>query len=282
MYGDAFNDMEGCTDPVSTGVYEANNKVSLFSWEVLPARRPLPEYRKEVISGWILFQAHGQGGSEAQASEPAQPESVRYRLRTRRRQGLGDFTRSNALGYPDEQMLEVLPNWSPSPRLLRTSPSSQLLMRCRRAYLQGSGGRSLNQEYDLSRVTPAPVVLTDGDTRRRGETLLRFKQMYRDSGMLTVLNGELPDYLPLVLEFCALVDRRWSLGCRHRPSLDSPPCNEGRSLPHYGLLPSARPFPASLPRPRKRSSGCTARPVETVGLNGYADHQIPAGSSRSN
>ena len=32
--------------------------------------------------------------------------------------------------------------------------------------------------------------------------------MYRDSGMLTVLNGELPDYLPLVLEFCALVDRR--------------------------------------------------------------------------
>ena len=33
MYGDAFNDMEGRPTPVSTGVYEANNKVSLFSWD---------------------------------------------------------------------------------------------------------------------------------------------------------------------------------------------------------------------------------------------------------
>ena len=33
MYGDAFNDMEGRPTPVSTGVYEAHNKVSLFSWD---------------------------------------------------------------------------------------------------------------------------------------------------------------------------------------------------------------------------------------------------------
>ena len=52
------------------------------------------------------------------------------------------------------------------------------------------------QEYDLSRRHSLHLSYwTDGDTRRRGETLLRFKQMYRDSGMLTVLNGELPDYL---------------------------------------------------------------------------------------
>ena len=41
------------------------------------------------------------------------------------------------------------------------------------------------------------------------ETLLRFKQMYRDSGMLTVLNGELPDYLPLVLDSV-----RWLIAVR--------------------------------------------------------------------
>ena len=33
MYGDAFNDMEGRPTPVSTGVYESSNKVSLFSWD---------------------------------------------------------------------------------------------------------------------------------------------------------------------------------------------------------------------------------------------------------
>ena len=49
------------------------------------------------------------------------------------------------------------------------------------------------REYDLSRRHSLHLSYwTDGDTRRRGETLLRFKQMYRDSGMFTVLNGELP------------------------------------------------------------------------------------------
>ncbi len=42
-----------------------------------------------------------------------------------------------------------------------------------------------------------------GDTRRRGVELLRLKQMYRAAGLL-LERGELPDYLPVMLEFAAL------------------------------------------------------------------------------
>jgi nitrate reductase delta subunit len=47
---------------------------------------------------------------------------------------------------------------------------------------------------------------TDGDTRRRGEVLGRFKTAYRRSGFVVDTHGELPDYLPMVLEFAACAD----------------------------------------------------------------------------
>ncbi|MFJ8079676.1 nitrate reductase molybdenum cofactor assembly chaperone [Streptomyces sp. NPDC096205] len=42
----------------------------------------------------------------------------------------------------------------------------------------------------------------DGDTRRRGMSLVRFKDVYRAHG-LEFSGEELPDYLPAVLEFAA-------------------------------------------------------------------------------
>ena len=60
------------------------------------------------------------------------------------------------------------------------------------------------QEFDLSRRHALHLTYwTDGDTRRRGEVLAAIKQTYRDSGLLVDLDGELPDYLPMVLEFAA-------------------------------------------------------------------------------
>jgi len=44
-----------------------------------------------------------------------------------------------------------------------------------------------------------------GDTRKRGMALLRFKHAYRQAGV-EVGDEELPDYLPLLLEFAATVD----------------------------------------------------------------------------
>ena len=201
----------------------------------------------------------GKAGSEAQASEPAQPENpfdIDY--------GPGEDKDSviyqvsaMLLGYPDEQMLEVLPE------LVAITAATE----------------------DESFIAAVDAMLhlsywTDGDTRRRGETLLRFKQMYRDSGMLTVLNGELPDYLPLVLEFCALVDRRKGRSAlqAYRPSLEllRLAMKDG-SLPHYGLLQSiCATLPGVSPETQEevqRMAGY-GPPVETVGLNGYADHQL--------
>lgn len=43
----------------------------------------------------------------------------------------------------------------------------------------------------------------DGDRRQRGATLLGLKRRYREAG-LELTGGELPDYLPAILEFAAL------------------------------------------------------------------------------
>ena len=64
-----------------------------------------------------------------------------------------------------------------------------------------------SRSFDLSRKHALYLSYwTDGDTRRRGEVLARFKAAYRASGFLVDTRGELPDYLPMVLEFAAVAD----------------------------------------------------------------------------
>ncbi|MEU9332490.1 nitrate reductase molybdenum cofactor assembly chaperone [Streptomyces sp. NPDC048290] len=58
----------------------------------------------------------------------------------------------------------------------------------------------------------------DGDTRRRGMSLVRFKEVYRAHG-LELTGEELPDFLPAVLEFTARTGRT-DLLVEHRPALD--------------------------------------------------------------
>jgi nitrate reductase delta subunit len=61
---------------------------------------------------------------------------------------------------------------------------------------------------------------TAGDTRRRGEALLEFAAAYRESG-LAVDGGELPDFLPAVLDLAASAGAPgWALLRRHRIGLD--------------------------------------------------------------
>ena len=69
-----------------------------------------------------------------------------------------------------------------------------------------------------------PLYLTyfaHGDTRKRGVALLRFKQTYLTAGVLPD-DRELPDHLPLVLEFAATVDASAgrSLLLDHRAGLE--------------------------------------------------------------
>lgn len=112
------------------------------------------------------------------------------------------------LSYPDEELLGRIPlvrrALAEFPGLDR--PFQDVLRALTTAPLGESQARYV-QEFDLSRRHALHLSYwTDGDTRRRGEVLASFKQVYRDSGMLVDLHGELPDYLPMVLEFAATVD----------------------------------------------------------------------------
>ncbi len=57
--------------------------------------------------------------------------------------------------------------------------------------------------FDLHRRTGLYVTFySHGDRRERGQVLLRLKKLYRAAGLELEVN-ELPDYLPLMLEFAA-------------------------------------------------------------------------------
>src|SRR6185312_3138247 len=112
------------------------------------------------------------------------------------------------LSYPDEELLGRIP-------LIRRALAEfsgldrpfHDVLRSLTAVPLGEAQARYVQEFDLSRRHALHLSYwTDGDTRRRGEVLAGFKQVYRDSGMLVDLHGELPDYLPMVLEFAATVD----------------------------------------------------------------------------
>jgi len=60
---------------------------------------------------------------------------------------------------------------------------------------------------------------TAGDTRKRGEALVLFAAAYKAAGLETV-DGELPDYLPAVLDLAAHDDEGWRLLRENRVGLD--------------------------------------------------------------
>jgi nitrate reductase delta subunit len=114
------------------------------------------------------------------------------------------------LDYPDAELVAAIPGMrqalTEQDDPLAASGLTSLL-----AHL-GSGTladlqRTYVDTFDLSRKHALYLSYwTDGDTRRRGEVLGRFKTAYRSSGAVVDTHGELPDYLPMVLEFAARVD----------------------------------------------------------------------------
>jgi len=60
--------------------------------------------------------------------------------------------------------------------------------------------------FDMKRkACPYLSYWTDGDTRMRGQAILRFKQAYLEAGF-ELDDSELPDHLAVVLEFAAVCD----------------------------------------------------------------------------
>ena len=112
-----------------------------------------------------------------------------------------------------------------------------------------------------------------GDTRKRGMAMLTFKAAYRAAG-LEPLDAELPDYLPLVLDFAALHPRGERLLRDHRADLElllralrdvpSPYADVAEAV--CAQLPALRRPDQALVR-RLLESG---PPAEDVGLEPFA------------
>jgi len=112
-----------------------------------------------------------------------------------------------------------------------------------------------------------------GDTRRRGMAMLEFKAAYRAAGFEPVAD-ELPDYLPLVLDFAALHPRGQQLLRAHRADLELLLRALRQAESPYADVVAA--VGAQLPGLRKPDLARVARaweqgpPAEDVGLEPFA------------
>ncbi|MCC3275911.1 MULTISPECIES: nitrate reductase molybdenum cofactor assembly chaperone [unclassified Arthrobacter] len=192
------------------------------------------------------------------------------------------------LEYPDRQLLDLVPAIR-SALAEAGAGSSELdplfgwfadtpLRDVQSAYVQ---------EFDLSKRHSLHLTYwTDGDTRRRGEALAAFKEIYRSHGVLPE-GTELPDYLPLVLEFAAKVSPQdgYELLQRYRPSVELLRLAlRDDGLPHEGVLtllcttlPGVSPEDAAAVM---RTAGY-GPPTETVGLEPYSSRLLPVSERNS-
>lgn len=186
---------------------------------------------------------------------------------------------SLVLAYPDELLLDRLNLIEES---LAATPAG-VLFAPTLAHLRSMSLLDLQQfhvqEFDLSRRHAMHLTYwTDGDTRRRGEVLTDIKQVYRDSGLVVDLNGELPDHLPLVLEFAAQDPVRGrQLLSDYRASLELLRLGLRKdSLPQEGVVEAlCRDLGGPMASSRadvQKLYGLTfgdAPPIEQVGLQTY-------------
>lgn len=119
-----------------------------------------------------------------------------------------------------------------------------------------------------------------GDTRKRGMAMVVFKAAYRDAGFV-VCDDDLPDFLPIVLDFAALCPKGERLLANHRTDLE---------LLRRALVKAQSPYAdvvtavtAALPKLGKHELGRVREawqagpPAEEVGLEPFAPPDYLAG-----
>jgi len=109
----------------------------------------------------------------------------------------------------------------------------------------------------------------DGDTRRRGASLVELKAVFREAG-LAFSEEDLPDYLPVVLEFTA-ASGDLGLLLRHRPGLELLRLALAEHGTAYASVLEAvcSTLPGASPKDRAaaRALAAAGPPRETVGLD---------------
>ncbi|KKK07767.1 nitrate reductase molybdenum cofactor assembly chaperone [Micromonospora sp. HK10] len=179
------------------------------------------------------------------------------------------------LRYPDDEVLAALPtvraalDGVPAPV---AGPLHEVVAH-RSAHPAGELRAGYVELFDFRRRCCLHLTYyTCGDTRRRGEALVGFSGAYRRAG-LAVVDGELPDFLPAVLDLAAADDGGWRLLRDHRVGLDLLVEALGRERSAYRhavaavreMLPPAQPADLAAAARLAR----TGPPAEQVGLEPF-------------
>ncbi|MFD5662549.1 nitrate reductase molybdenum cofactor assembly chaperone [Streptomyces hirsutus] len=185
------------------------------------------------------------------------------------------------LQYPDAELATARPVLASTAAALPPSPAAGQLAEFT-AWLTAGEPDALERHYvetfDLRRRSSLYLTYyLHGDTRRRGMALLTLNQRYRASGWDTD-GSELPDHLPVVLEFAALVG----------PGAGEAPLRQhrrGLELIHRALADAGSPYrhvlsalltllPPATEADRAEVARLVAEgpPDEEVGLDPYGTH----------
>ncbi len=189
------------------------------------------------------------------------------------------------LSYPDDELLVDLDQIGAA---LAEQPSSAAVTDLIELVedLRSTDREVLRHDYvdtfDLTRRHAMHLSYwTEGDTRRRGEVLAQFKQVYRQSDFVVRLDGELPDHLPVVLEFAALADpvAGVELLTEYRASLELLRIElEDDSSPWAGAVRAVcATLPGPSPKTRTEAMALAGpiQPSETVGLEPFDIRLLP-------
>jgi nitrate reductase molybdenum cofactor assembly chaperone NarJ/NarW len=203
-------------------------------------------------------------------------------IRTRRANAIPFKLLSVLLRYPDRRLVEAGAELAAIVDALPRSQREPLQRFV--AYLAGQTQTELERQYvetfDLRRRSGLYLsYYVHGDTRKRGMTLLRLKRLYAAAG-LELTSGELPDYLPLMLEFAALAPAGagQTLLREYRPSLELLRASlRDSGSPYTDLLDAlcdALPRLSALEREHIRLLGEQGPPEEQVGLQPFAPPEV--------
>ncbi|MFI7466347.1 nitrate reductase molybdenum cofactor assembly chaperone [Nonomuraea sp. NPDC049646] len=171
---------------------------------------------------------------------------------------------AHLLAYPDERFHRRLP-------LIREAAEPHFAAFLARIADLDAGDLAAHyvDTFDLRRRCCLYLTYyTDGDTRRRGASLAALKQRYRLAGW-ELMDDELPDFLPVVLEFAALDPSGVAVLREHRvgldlllsalTELDSPYAEV------IGVVCAALPPPTAAERAAAHRLAAGGPPAETVG-----------------
>lgn len=194
------------------------------------------------------------------------------------------------LRYPGERLLGGRAELAAAATALRARRPREPLARFAAAFAAEPDGRLLQQRwietFETSRRTALYLTYySHGDTRERGLALLRLRKLYRAGGLPMERGDELPDFLPVMLEFAGAAPAGYGAALlrEHRAGLELLRLALGERRSPYADVVDAvaialgAPADADIARVEKLLR--EGPPQERVGVEGLPTASAAAGAA---